>query len=157
MLVDAEMRLSTTAGSLLYQNTPPEYYEIGNMGVDGASVGYVVHAPELDADEWPMGDFCPRDSEGVALLGMNTPLAIEALVSETWAFAVKCDEPFPAEMGSRLAVVFGIQPDPSKSEERFTPDGAGVPIVPQVPDGWRFEPSTDGVGRAGAGGALWGS
>src|SRR3712207_4947917 len=50
-----------------YQQTPPELFPIGRMGVDGVHYGYVLHAPELGQEEYPVGQLCPMDSEGVFL------------------------------------------------------------------------------------------
>jgi hypothetical protein len=64
-----------------YPSTPPEMFPIAAMGVDGVHYGYVIHAPELSAADYPLGHLCPMDAEGVSLLGMNTLEAIETEVS----------------------------------------------------------------------------
>ena len=55
-----------------YPTTPPELVPIGDRGVDGAHVGFVVHAPELDREDYPVGYFCPMDGDGVMLAGCDT-------------------------------------------------------------------------------------
>src|SRR5690349_20939581 len=42
-----------------YPNTPFELIPFGDLGVDGAHYGFVVHAPELTSDEYPIGLFNP--------------------------------------------------------------------------------------------------
>src|SRR5688572_28379443 len=36
-----------------YQQTPPEFFRFGDVGCDGACTGYVIHAPQLPADDHP--------------------------------------------------------------------------------------------------------
>src|SRR3712207_6249361 len=52
-----------------YQQTPPELFTLAHMGVDGVHYGYVIHAPELPASDYPIGEMCPMDDEGVFLVG----------------------------------------------------------------------------------------
>jgi hypothetical protein len=126
--------------------TPPEYFPILSVGADGASYGYIVHAPELDEEDWPVGDYCPMDSDGVILLGRDTREAIENLISENLEYRLEEGAQIPRDLLERFATHLRIAPDPSKSKRRWpTEDGAPVPPN-HTPPGWRFLMTTDGVG-----------
>lgn len=50
-----------TDWSFNYLNTPPELFTVATLGVDGVHFGYVIHAPELTARDYPAGEFSPMD------------------------------------------------------------------------------------------------
>ena len=65
-----------------YQQTPPELFPFARLGVDGVHYGYVIHAPELSPEGYPVGEMCPMDfDEGVFLVGNTTLEALENLAS----------------------------------------------------------------------------
>ena len=39
-----------------YSQTPPELFTFATLGVDGVHYGYVIHAPELPAEDYPVGE-----------------------------------------------------------------------------------------------------
>src|SRR5688572_28711137 len=80
-----------------YQQTPPELFPIGGMGVDGVHYGYVFHAPELRRDDYPIGELCPMDSDGVFLVGSDTRTAFENLISTSLSYWLEQEEEFEPE------------------------------------------------------------
>jgi len=133
-----------------YTQTPPELFPIAATGVDGGHFGYVIHAPELVAPDYPIARFEPMDSGGVYLLGCSTFEAVETHISSAilyeqqhgWPSALS-HEWWP-EVSTRLHHL-GIEPDPAKADRNYD-GGDGKVVVPVVPDGWRWIPGSDGIG-----------
>ena len=155
------MRVEDALGSHLtdyeirdeYDLSPPELSPFAATGCDGGHFGYVIHAPELPATDYPVGRFEPSDhDDGVYLLGKTTFEAAETMLS----FEMQWDQkfglfrsPFSSEwwpeVSARLRSL-GIEPDQPKAGRNFE-NGSGKPITPiLIPDGWRHVPSADGVG-----------
>jgi hypothetical protein len=115
--------------------------------------GYVVHAPELPATDYPVGRFEPSDNDdGVYLLGATTFEAAETELS----FQMQCDlefglfrSPFSSEWWPEVAAglrCLGIEPELAKAGRNYE-NGNGKAVTSiLIPDGWRHVPSTDGVG-----------
>jgi hypothetical protein len=146
-----------------YQQTPPELFPIGNMGVDGVHYGYVIRAPEIPMPDYPMGQLCPIDGDGVQLLGRDTREAFENMLSFGMESRRECEDEFePGEIKAfrrRVAAISSalqISPHPSKASRRYGPGGNGQPVLPEVPIGWRHAPTSDGVGVL-AGSELFGA
>jgi hypothetical protein len=133
-----------------YAQTPPELCPFASIGADGDHDGYVIHAPELSNDDYPVGSYVPMDSCGVWLVGKNTIEAIEHYLSCTLEFEGKqITDPNHAQILRSvqvLAKTLRIDPAPERAHENSGPNGRGLPIIPKVPAGWRFLPSSDGVG-----------
>jgi hypothetical protein len=124
-----------------YQQTPPELFPIGTMGVDGVHMEYVIHAPELSAADHPIGYMCPMDPDGVILIGNSTLEAIENLMS----FELSLESPDISSIQS-VSEALGLCPTEAKTARRYDSDGNGLMIQPVLPNGWRHVPSSDGVG-----------
>jgi len=135
-----------------YDLSPPELFPFAATGVDGGHFGYVIHAPELPATDYPIGQFEPSDGYGVYLLGTTTFEAFETELS----FQMQYDQefglfrsPFASEWWPEVATrlrALGIEPDPAKAGRNYENDN-GKPVAPVIiPDGWRHVPSADGVG-----------
>ena len=139
-------------GDARYQQTPPELFPIATTGVDGGHFGYVIHAPELALSDYPIARFEPIDSNGAYLLGASTFEAVETEISANMRYAQEYDrhsslasfEWWPG-VSARLARL-GIMPDPSKGGRNHDDDGSGKPVMPTVPEGWHYVPSSDGAG-----------
>jgi hypothetical protein len=133
-----------------YTLTPPELCPFASMGVDGDHDGYVIHAPELGNDDYPVGGYVPMDSCGVWLIGNNTIKAIEHYLSCTLEFEGKqitdAKDAQTLRSVQVLAQTLRIDPTAERAYENSGPDGRGLPIIPKAPVGWRFLPSSDGVG-----------
>jgi hypothetical protein len=133
-----------------YSLTPPELCPFASMGVDGDHDGYVIHAPELGNDDYPVGSYVPMDSCGVWLIGNNTIEAIEHYLSCTLEYEGKKEPNAKQTQAIRsvqvLAEALRIDPAPERAYENTGPGDRGLPVIPKVPAGWRFLPSADGVG-----------
>jgi hypothetical protein len=134
-----------------YGGTPPELFPIASTGVDGGHFGYVIHAPELPASDYPIGLYAPMDSDGVYLIGMTTYEAAETEISgemrhdqEFGLFGVPFSSEWWPEVRARLSRL-GIEPDPAKAGRNYD-NGHGRLVTPAVPEGWRHIPSDDGIG-----------
>jgi len=136
-----------------YDLSPPELFPFAATGVDGGYFGYVIHAPELPATDYPVGRFEPSDHDrGVYLLGTTTFEAVETELS----FQMQCDQefglfrsPFASEWWPEVAArlrALGIKLDPAKAGRNYENDN-GKPVSPVIiPEGWRHVPSADGIG-----------
>ena len=125
-----------------YDLAPPELFRFAATGVDGGFFGYVFHAPELTATDYPVGRFEPSDHDrGVYLLGATTFEAFETELS----FEMQCDlefgrfqSPFASEWWPEVAArlrALGIEPDPAKAGRSYENDN-GKPVTPVIiPDG----------------------
>lgn len=136
-----------------YDLSPPELFPFAATGCDGGHFGYVIHAPELPATDYPVGRFEPSDhDDGVYLLGKTTFEAAETELS----FQMQCDQEFGLfrspfstkwwpEVAARLRGL-GIEPDLAKAGRNYE-NGNGKPVSPSIiPEGWRHVPSADGIG-----------
>jgi hypothetical protein len=130
-----------------YFHTPLELFPFGGNGCDGIHYGYVIHAPELQLNDYPIGEFSPMDGTGVSLIGSTTRAAFECFISETLAYYDECldlsdvNEVLKKELIVDLARTLMITPTPTTIRQNYE-----TPIIPDVPDGWHYEPSGDGVG-----------
>ena len=132
------------AAELRYHQTPAEFFPVGTMGVDGVHYGYVVHAPELDQSDYPMGELCPMDEGGVFLLGTDTTDGFSNLVSSAPDYAESDEE---SVRGIRLlSERLGFGPESGESAGRYGPDGNGIEITPVIPEGWHHLRTMDGIG-----------
>jgi len=135
-----------------YQQTPPELFPIAATGVDGGHFGYVIHAPELTASDYPIAQFEPMESGGAYLLGTSTFEAVETLLSTSiieeqqygYGWPLRPSNEWWPEVCARLRHL-GIEPDPAKAGRNYE-GGDGKPVVPTVLDGWHHVPSSDGIG-----------
>jgi hypothetical protein len=115
-----------------YSSTPPELFPIGKTGVDGDHHGFILHAPELDLDELPFGNYCPMDSDGVGHVGSTTERGIASIMATLLSY-----DWVPPSEKERLVDI--------AKECNIRPELEEHPAI-SVPSGWRFVPSADGVG-----------
>jgi hypothetical protein len=138
--------------SVRYPQTPPELFPFATLGVNGVHYGYVIHAPELRPDDYPVGELDPMSDEGVILVGKGTFDALENLLS--WQLG--WDEgPATAETIAKVSEAIGIQPEVAKANRRYGISGMGLPVVPEIPTGWRYVSTADGVGVLAPEAAFW--
>jgi hypothetical protein len=121
--------LSSADGSARYDSTPCELFPFGVTGVDGDHYGYLVHAPEVQADDYPICHYCPVDSDGVIIVGFGTFDGITSIKS-LWTSQPRGPGWMAASMQFR-----------AKREKEMD-----VQKAISVPRGWRFQASSDGVG-----------
>jgi hypothetical protein len=126
-----------------YPQTPPELFPIASMGVDGVHFGFVIHAPEITAEDYPIGEICPMDTDGVILLGNNTREALENLAG--YVVNGEKDQQQLQEI-LKLYKLFGLQPNEEPNKTRFSESGNGLPVIPKIPVNWFHVPTSDGIG-----------
>lgn len=129
---DSTLGIYPCGADARYSNTPPELFPVGRTGCDGDHYGFLLHAPELELEDLPYGHFCPMDSDGVCVVGSKTETGIASVMAVTLSYDFIDDE--EKSLISAVARVCGIQPQAERT-----------PTIP-VPTGWRFLPSSDGVG-----------
>lgn len=126
-----------------YPQTPPELFPIASMGVDGVHYGYVIHAPELPAEDYPVGEICPMDDDGVILVGNTTQEALENFGG--YVIEGEKDEKERQEI-SDLYKFFGLRPNSESNKIRYLNNGKALPITPSIPANWLYIPTADGIG-----------
>jgi hypothetical protein len=138
------MRVEDALGSHLtdyeirdeYDLSPPELSPFAATGCDGGHFGYVIHAPELPATDYPVGRFEPSDhDDGVYLLGATIFEVAETELS----FQMQCDQefglfrsPFSSECWPEVAARLrglGIEPNLANAGRNFENDN-GKPVTP---------------------------
>lgn len=123
--------------------TPPELFPIGDTGGDGEHYGYVIHAMELGADNYPMGLIVPGDGDGVLRLGDSTRDAVRNIVALQFGkFGRKMTEGVRKVL-SRLRITVDR---PRARHWRETVGEAYRRAAPRIPRGYRHVMTSDGIG-----------
>jgi hypothetical protein len=156
-----------------YPRTPAEFLGIGNYGDDGAQAGFIVRTPEVEQSEYPAASYCEIDMEGVRFAGRDSSQFIENHLSsvlrgwltmgqdvEAWrrqgiedpeGFARTLRENAQAKqkkyapLTEKLSSALNIHPTADRKVIGFRGEYQTLP-TPEVPAGWRFEPTHDGIG-----------
>jgi hypothetical protein len=125
-----------------YETTPIEFFPFLATSGDGHYFGYVIHAPELQLDDYPMGSIVAGENDGVVFAGDATPGAIENMIS----YMRNRTEGF-ADVDLHWLSTIGLQPNRAKAEQarRLIGEEYARPS-PRIPPGWRHLMTSDGVG-----------
>ena len=125
-----------------YETTPIEFFPFLATGGDGHCFGYVIHAPELQLDDHPMGSIVPGENDGVVFAGDTTPDAIENMIS----YMGNRTEGF-AEVDLYWLSTIGLQPSRAKAHQarRLMGEEYARPS-PRIPADWCHLMTSDGVG-----------
>lgn len=134
-----------------YPETPPELFPFAKTGVGGVHLGHLLHAPELERDDYPVGELSPSGPVGVLLVGRTTAEAFENLISRQILRGMspslsRGEQRKNEARRDRLVQTLGIEPRADQWRRRYDDDGKGVPIEPDVPEGWLHVMTSDGVG-----------
>jgi hypothetical protein len=134
-----------------YPETPPELFPFAKTGVGGVHLGHVVHAPELAAADYPVGELSPSGPSGVSLVGRTTAEAFENLLSRQRALGLaptlsRAEARRVEDRRARLVRALAIDPQVDRWRRRYDAEGKGLPLIPEVPEGWRHVMTSDGVG-----------
>ena len=125
-----------------YETMPIEFFPFLATGGDGHCYGYVVHAPELGPDDYPMGSMVPGERDGVIFAGNTTIAAIENMISYMHSWPDRfhnIDLPWLATIG--------LHPNPAKAQyARWHTGTEYTRPSPPLPDGWRHVMTRDGIG-----------
>lgn len=123
--------LYATDTSARYDSTPCELFPFASAGVDGVHYGYLVHAPELISDDYPVCYYCPADSDGVVIEGANTYEGFASTIAVWGNPELRPDRP-------EWQLAFG---------QDYRDDIViELASVVAVPPNWTLLPSSDGVG-----------
>lgn len=126
-----------------YGTTPPEFMPFGDTCVDGAAYGYVIHAPELTASDYPAAHFCPMDSDGVYTAAESTMDSVRRMLAEQWRREQEDDGTPDPEAFRSFAAAAGVDWSPISKLRGLTRKHVQPP---EVPRGWLWAKSADGVG-----------
>jgi hypothetical protein len=136
-----------------YPKLPFEFLPFGWQGGDALQYGHLVHAPELEHDELPVGSFSPADDAGVVWLGDDTRGALQNLVSTHLRIAAEDPEwggSVEDYLANRVVVAFcrkfRIRLEPAPDGTLTYGGRSDRSIVPAIPPGWRYEPTSNRVG-----------
>lgn len=121
-----------------YYNTPAELFPFASTHCDGNHYGFLVLAPEIGSAEFPVASFCPIDSDGVSLVGESVQSAVSTIMARTLKWSRNRND-FEQVRSAVLAVVNHLGWEPAEIE----------PPAISIPCGWRFIPTSDGVGVLG--------
>lgn len=124
-----------------YESTPIEFFPFLSSGGDGVMYGYVIHAPELNHDDYPIGVFIPGENEGVIHIGDSTRLGLENLISYIHGESVF------AEVDLDLLDRLEIRPTTMKARQVFKmTEGRYARPMPTIPSDFQHVMTSDGAG-----------
>lgn len=138
-------------GELLYLHHPLEFVPFMRNAGDALTYGWVMHAPELEPSDFACGGYAPVD-DSADWIGDDSSDAIRNLLLARELYP---DGTSSEPVGEALrahpmwrAIVDGLRLDMPPQAQ--SPVGFGArsnrAIVPQVPVGYHFEPTHDGIG-----------
>ena len=116
-----------------YQQTPIEMFPFASTGSDGTHYGFIIHT--TDEEDYPSGEICPMDSDGVVLISNNSETLLQKLIWE--------DEnnvnllPILNELNLNISTVERRRYDSFGNSFRVT-------VNPKI--GWQFLSTIDGAG-----------
>jgi hypothetical protein len=116
-----------------YRQTPIELFPFGSIGSDGIHYGFVIHTTH--DDDYPAGEICPMDDDGVVLIGNNSTELFQNLLCDNSFF-----DRYPTlfnQLGLTRNVIDRKRYDRNENPLRVT-------IKPR--NGWTFMDTKDGVG-----------
>jgi hypothetical protein len=124
-----------------YAGFVPEFFTIGSLGEDGVKYGYVVRAPELELQEYPVYEFVPEYASVFALAAdVETTLLDKA--AESAADSAERGFGWSQDAYAAVGSALGWPPlPPPPAAER-----GREPFVPRLLDGWRFVATEDRIG-----------
>src|SRR5262245_35377307 len=124
-----------------YETMPIEFFPFLATGGDGHCFGYVIHAPELQLDDYPMGSMVPGENDGVVFAGDATRCAIENMISY-----MRPTEGFD-DIDLHWLGTIGLQPNLAKPQQaRLLIGNEYARPSPRIPRDWHHLMSSDGIG-----------
>lgn len=133
ILFDAFGLLRIEGNEARYQQTPIEMFPFASTGSDGTHYGFIIHT--TDDEDYPTGEICPMDSDGVVLISNSSETFLQKLIWE--------DEnnvnllPILNELHLNISTVDRNRYDDSGNTLR-------VSVNPKI--GWKFLNTMDGAG-----------
>lgn len=117
-----------------YQQTPPEFFPFARTGGDGIHYGFIIH--EEGQPDYPSGEICPMDIDGVMLLSENTHQLFEYLLNK---------KTIDSRPYLDLLELMGINATNVK-QSKPSPFLYNQKVVPAVKPGYHWLKTSDGVG-----------
>lgn len=116
-----------------YQQTPIELFPFGSIGSDGIHYGFIVHT--TDEEDFPSGEICPMDSDGVVVISDNSKSLFQNLL---W------DE---ANLDIFMPLIKDLKINPIVTErERYDENGNTLRVSIKPRSSWRYFGTSDGAG-----------
>jgi hypothetical protein len=84
ILFDAFGLLRIEGNEARYQQTPIELFPFGSIGSDGIHYGFIIHT--ADEDDYPAGEICPMDDDGVVVISNHTTDLFQNLLCDNSFF-----------------------------------------------------------------------
>lgn len=144
-----------------YNTVPIEFFPFAGTGVAGIALGFVIHAPEIVVEDYPIGEFYPAGS-GVYCLGETTRNAFEFILARAlkWNSVEYKTEHYGEEVSDKTLNYFKLAEEEARQKVmqlsmflNVNPSNFVIPenygnrqIVPNIPTDWCFEPTADGIG-----------
>ena len=142
-----------------YAGTPAELMPMASYGVDGAHAGLVIHAPELNLQDYLVGSYCEIDGMAVQFAGRDSRHFIEMRLSamlqcwhtldqdKGWREKIKIEREKYSPYLEKIARELHLKP---RADMKIFGWGQGENEVdlraPDVHAGWHYMPSDDNVG-----------
>jgi hypothetical protein len=125
-----------------YESMPIEFFPFLATGGDGHCFGYVIHAPELGLENYPMGLMVPGEGDGVIFAGNTTIAALENMISYMHSWPDAFDS-----LDLIWLATIGLYPSAAKAQfARWHTGTQYARPLPPLPDGWRHVMTSDGIG-----------
>ncbi len=144
-----------------YNTVPIEFFHFAGTGVAGIALGFVIHAPEIEVSDYPIGEFYPAGS-GVYCLGETTRNAFEFMLARSlqWNSVEYKTKHYGEEVSDKTLNCFKLAEEEARQKIfalskllNVNPNTIVIPenygnrqIVPKIPQDWRFEATQDGIG-----------
>ena len=116
-----------------YQQTPIELFPFGSIGCDGIHYGFVIHT--TNEEDFPSGEICPMDSDGVVVISSNSKSLFQNLL---WN---------EENLDTFLPLIKELKLQPIVAERRrYDENGDTLRISVKPKSGWKYLGTSDGVG-----------
>jgi hypothetical protein len=116
-----------------YQQTPIEFFPFGSIGSDGIHYGFVVHT--LGEEDYPSGELCPMDSDGVVVIGNNSTELFQNLLQDKTSI----DNFLPLLRDLKLEPVLA-------NRNRYDESDNALRVKVKPKENWKYLQTSDGVG-----------
>jgi hypothetical protein len=116
-----------------YQQTPIEMFPFASTGSDGTHYGFIIHT--TDEEDYPSGEICPMDSDGVVLISNSSETLLQKII---WDDEINTNLlPVLNELNLDISAV---------DRNRYDDFGNLVRVSLNPKSGWQFLNTSDGAG-----------
>lgn len=132
-LFDAFNLLRIEGKEARYQQTPIELFPFGSNGSNGIHFGFIIHTD--DEDDYPAGEICPMDHDGVVLISNSTTGLFQNLLCDKTIF-----DRYPTLLRELKLTNKVID------RERYDLNGGTLRVSVKSRKDWAFMNTRDGAG-----------